>query len=314
MHPANSAGACNMKLDSRTLGRSTNKILKPVGLRITTAEAPREDYIDSSCDPLLPSYTSQYPEYVVQVPLETCRGIHPAFFSFPPNAANPYTETLRRFELGILREYKDSPLEQHYSSWQPRNAAEAIGLNSAECHEAIRNASPFDFVFPWETIGPSSVRRRQKTEKENLKFGLPLSSTDGFKGFGPVSAEKGSIEFGRFTQVYSSIREHGYKRSGAKDGDLRGRILRYRDKSVVLITTGGHRLTALSALKYKQAPVRICWCPVYRDDVDIWPNVSANLFTKKQALNVFDRVFNGEWPNTLGYAANDDLCALTIDV
>lgn len=296
------------------LGRVANKLLKTVGLRVAKIERPRDDYIDFDCDPVMPSYTARQSEYVVTVPLEHCRALHPVFFAFPPHATNPYTETLRRYERGTLQQYKDSPLEQHYSKWQPRNAAEAIGLNPQDCTPTIRNSAAVNFVFPWEAFPPSSVRRREKTEKENLEFGLRLSSTHGDKGFGPVSFEKGELEFNRFVRVFKSIQETGYTRSNTKkDGDLRGRVLRARCQSVVIVTTGAHRLAALSTLGYTCAPVRICWPTIYRDDVELWPNVVSNLFEKEEALAVFDRIFNGQWPETLGYGPRDAMCSLTLD-
>jgi hypothetical protein len=293
-------------------GRAVNRALKPAGLKLVKAERPHFVAADTPGDPLAPAYAAKPAHYLVSVALEAMRGLQPIFFALGPHAANPYTETLRRYERGLLHEFSGSPLEQHYRSWRPANAAEAIGLDAEECHPALREAPAVNFVFPWESMAPSAVRRRAKIETENRGFGSALSADHGHQCVGPVSEEKGRLEFARFTRVYASIRDTGFRRSDTRDGDLRGRILRWGRRSVVIITTGAHRLAALSALNYQSVPVRICWPTVYRDDVALWPNVASRLFTEQQALAVFDRVFRGDWPKGVGYGPKDAMCASTL--
>ena len=137
---------------------------------------------------------------------------------------------------------------------------------------------------------------------------MHLAAEQGHQCIGPVHPKKGALEYSRFTQVYKSIRDNGYKRSNADDADLKGRVLRSGGKSVIIITTGAHRVVALSTLGYSSAPVRIQRTAIYREDVDIWPNVSNGLFTRNEALATFDRVFAGEWPAAIGYGPDDDVC------
>ena len=131
-----------------------NGILQSFGLIIINRKILFRDYSDKNFDPIVPTYFSGCLEYLIDAPLESCRALQPAFFSFPENAQNPFVETLRQYEKGHPQSYEGSPLEKHYALWQPTNAAEAIGIDPNVTNAKLRSASALDFVFPWDMANP----------------------------------------------------------------------------------------------------------------------------------------------------------------
>lgn len=71
----------------------------------------------------------------------------------------------------------------------------------------------------------------------------------------------------------------------------------------VLVFRGHHRIAALAALGYVEAPIRIkmksAMGIVRRSEVDAWPHVRRGYFTREQALAVFDRLLSGQQPEAL---------------
>lgn len=252
-------------------------------------------------------------DVLTDVNLTECRALHPVFYRCGAEAKNPFAETLRLFGNSEVSVYQNSPMKTHYERWQPTNVAEAVGLEGADVHGDLQSAHPFDFVFPWDFKRPCDVKRFDKIERENAKFGSKsINGRNGHQCVGPVEDDKGELEFNRFTKVYKSIREKGYQRSDDIDGDLRGRIMRDGDKKAILITTGAHRAMALSALNFERISVRVYQPTIERCMVSFWPNVRNGLFTEDQALQVFDRVMNGEWPKKIEYNKDDDLCVKSL--
>lgn len=69
-----------------------------------------------------------------------------------------------------------------------------------------------------------------------------------------------------------------------------------------IVETGRHRMAALAALGHETAPV---WLPskvVRREEVSAWPGVVAGVFTRKDALAIFGRLFAARQPAALDAA------------
>lgn len=95
---------------------------------------------------------------------------------------------------------------------------------------------------------------------------------DGFAGFGPVSKEKGILEFRRLIDIYESLKSNGYDRRHGDIGVLvlkRGEDYRYLNSG-----DGYHRTAALAALNYSKIPVRFVnpWI-ISIVDINYWPQV-----------------------------------------
>ena len=70
-------------------------------------------------------------------------------------------------------------------------------------------------------------------------------------------------------------------------------LLRSDDTWKWYVENGGqHRAPVLSALGYKDIPIRV-WKIINEDDASIWPNVVSGLYTESEALKIFDNVCKG---------------------
>ncbi|WP_157703124.1 hypothetical protein [Alkalispirochaeta alkalica] len=262
--------------------------LPPVDLR-GLVEGPEEAY--RRCGGL---------PFVLDVPLSNCRGMLPAAFPCIKGSGHPYIETAIQLLNGRISCYQGSPLFFYYQSFQPRDLSEVYGLELREGHPA-KALPPFSFVFPW--VGsPSrySARRRSASlAAENKTHGQAVSGDAGWHSIGPVSLEKGELEFARLGHILGEIEAHGYIRSDALDGDVYGVVLIHDDDFVVTIAPGQHRIAAMAALGYKKIPVRIGAKPVSivrRETVGSWPAVRDGVISEIEALSIFDRVFEGQQP------------------
>ena len=116
----------------------------------------------------------------------------------------------------------------------------------------------------------------------------------------PVSFEGVRI---RLTRLLKSIQKNGYYRHDGYNGDIGGYILVKDGKFVVMIITGQHRIAVLAALDFQTIAVRIGHLSnltvVRREEVHSWPGVQSSVFTIEEALQVFDRIFEGKQPLAL---------------
>jgi len=237
---------------------------------------------------------------LVNLPLASCRSMLAVAFACTNTSGQPFIDTARGILNGSVTGYIGSPLQRYYESFQPSNLAELLGIEPTDKGPASR-LPPYAFVFPWH--GTPTVQqcriKSQKIRKENMFHGSKLSGSNGWHLIGPISPEKGILEFERLSKTLCSIQKNGYKRNNGPDGDMVGVILVRDDTCVAVIAPGQHRISALVALGYDKAPVRISctFVPiVYRETATSWPAVKNGFMTVEQALSVFDRVFEGQQP------------------
>jgi len=161
----------------------------------------------------------------------------------------------------------------------------------------LREVPPFAFAWPWEAVAVRDRARKRLTriEAENERRGARLLVSHGQSGYGPVSQQKGTIEFLSLARLADSIRYRGYVRTNQLDGDIR--VVPLIDKTDTiryLLRWGQHRAAVLAALDFTAIPVVVNFMrPVRVDEVDYWPHVRDGLFTRDQALLLFDLIFNG---------------------
>lgn len=120
-----------------------------------------------------------------------------------------------------------------------------------------------------------------------------ITIKDGFTYFGPVSDEKVKVEALRYYNLIQSLCDKGYNRSDHFEGDICGEIIINKNGEWRwLAGPGQHRAVVLSSLDYQNIPVRVLRL-VFENEVDIWPNVTSGLYTKKGALKLFHTIFQG---------------------
>lgn len=238
------------------------------------------------------------------VPLDKC--INRSGFRFGPVGWHPFVETLKHHGAGHTERYVGSLLEAYYSKWKPGNAAEALIFCAGDQDWEMLKQPATAPVLPWQRATPDqwSLKINNYIRNENRENGAPyLTIKGGFNHYGPVSVEKGELEFQRLVRVYRSLKEKGYDR---RNGDLKVSILRRGTEYMYLLQHGHHRAAAAVALGYKELPATFGLPPlVTLADVDYWPQVRRGVWPRETAVHYFDHLFEF---NSLNWAANHELC------
>ena len=149
---------------------------------------------------------------------------------------DPFAQTVRDYIERSCVRFEGSVLGNYFRDWQPKNAAEILGLDCNEANEALLKAPPSGAVWPWDF--DSTERRVQQNNVQE----------DGWQHCGPISQDKGQMEFGRYQRVVDLIIKNGYQRSiELIDGDIAGQILSKGADWRTMICDGMHRFAALQA-------------------------------------------------------------------
>ena len=262
------------------------------------ARAAPLDLRGETDDPIAAAYLADKRSVLIDVAMERCRrGWGTISFALGAKSLDPIVRTARDHIRDNRTTYEGSPLARYYEHFQPRSAAEVLGLPAIL---PFTEMPPLAAQLPW-SVTVSLDARHALIRKENRGHGAKLDAEHGWFGFGPVSTQKGRLEMTRLGRVCDSIREHGYRRRDTMDGDIRASILIGNRDWVCWIGSGHHRIAALSALGYTQVPIRLLsggYRPlIRRTDVDAWPQVRSGLYSRDQALAVFDRIFEGRPPD-----------------
>ena len=271
---------------------------------VTIARAKPLDLRGCDTHPVEAWYRAgRYQPVLMEVPLSKLRGLGSAAFPCTRDSGHPFIETLLEYESGKTRSYAGSALERFYQRWQPRSAAECLGVGAPRRRSKLTELDAIEAVFPWNRHHPS-VKREIVGHAVRLAsraaYGRILETNNRWHFFGPATAESGEQEYRRLVKAYASIKRTGYKRSNNADGDIRGVLLFRDDRWCVQIDGGGqHRSCAMSALGYTEVPVRLFYCPpmiVRPEECAYWPHVANGLFDPEGALSFFERVFSGKQP------------------
>lgn len=244
-------------------------------------------------DPLDLLY-SNFEGGVAIVPIERCRS---HMLGFTANA-NPFIKMLQEYAEN-KSDYSGSILERYYNEFCPTSMQAVLKSNNTY----LSKYHPMATVLPWSTSTPEAKltsscvdeNAHKILSKEAYKLGLSEKDNYGWQFFGPVSKSLGLQEYLRLITVYTSIKNNGYRPE--KHGNINGYFL-ISDNDWVWVNFGGkHRFASLVALKFKNIQVALksksCELLIRRTDVDYWPNVKNGLFSKPDALNIFDQILKG---------------------
>ena len=223
-----------------------------------------------------------------------------ALAAFPLNAegCHPFIYAIRKAKSSSQPcDTIRAVLRCYYESVQPSNAAQWLGLDP-ESAPQLQAQPPWARIFPWRSSSISARRRgiESAARFDNRQAGANLSIRDGWKAFGPVSEAVLNIETQRLLRLYESIKHHGLLRNNEFGGDIRGIALVNGDNwRWMQGGCGAHRAPVLSAMGFETIPVRI-YRVVFRKHVDLWPQVVSGVYSRENALRVFDRVFQHHVP------------------
>lgn len=228
------------------------------------------------------------------IPLERCRS---HMLGFTANG-NPFVEFLKTYSKSKPH-YSGSILEHYYKSFCPSSMQSVLRSDN----KALKKHHPIATVLPWDTNLPEhklpkacvNPNADKLLSSEAKKLGLSEKYNFGWQFFGPVSEDLGQLEYRRLTAVFDSIKEDGYLPE--KHGFIHGQFLVSDDNWAWVNIGGKHRFAALAALDFKNIPIalnsRSTALFIRRIDVEYWPNVKNGLFSKTDALNIFDRILAG---------------------
>ena len=271
---------------------------------LTLARATPLDLRGCDIHPLEAWYRAgRYQPVLMDVPLSKLRGLGSAAFPCTRDSGHPFIETLLEYESGKTRGYAGSALERFYQNWQPKNAAEYLGIADDPGCAKVRELEAVEEVLPWRREYPSIQQKTVRysvTRNSASKRGRIQEGKDRHNFFGPATDEFVAHEYERLINAYTSIANYRFQRRDTSDGDIRGTVILDDDEWCVLISGGGqHRSSALAALGFDVAPVRLFYSLpmiVRRDESSYWPHVIDGLFEKRAALKIFDRVLDGRSP------------------
>lgn len=271
----------------RTLGYLYKKDMLPI------------DFREHAICPLEALKRANHYPVLVNIPTQYCRGFGLMAFSCAINANHPLVRTLLEVMSGKARLYQESSLSNYYQMYQPLSGEDILGLAMSE--EANFSQPALWFIEPWLAC-PSQKEETKKIkamQQENKRFGITPPSKKEWLFFGPLSKERGELEFHRLTSLAKSITMNGYERSNDPDGDITGALLVRDHEYRVAIISGQHRVCALAASGHAYIPVRINVdkrAIVRRENANEWLSVKKKIYTLGQAQSIFDRVFEGKQP------------------
>lgn len=233
--------------------------------------------------------------FFLETPLAHCRGVGMQSTNLM-SPDNPFTLTTRHLEQTKSLEYAGSPLEAYYTRYQPRSAAEILGLSWTS---RLATLPPLaGLVLPWNPWPPELfvAQIRKATGQYWQKRGIPLDASHGATEFGPVSMLKGIHEIRRLAEIAASLKAHGFCHERGTIyaslllGDAPGHWACH-------IRDGLHRISVLAAIGSAKLPILIKGddspAIVRRAEVESWYQVRSGHYTRAEALQVFDRLVFG---------------------
>jgi len=213
---------------------------------------------------------------------------------YVPEKWHPFVEALREYGAGQCSSYDDSLLRAYYDTHQPESAADAYP-GFEDVPESFHDYPPHRYrLLPWSANTPDDIDERVRywTHKDNEEHGYPglTLSSDGNKSHGPVSTEKGRMEFKRLTDVFESINNEGYD---SRFGYPHFRILKRGDEYLFNPVRGKHRTAATAALGYDKIPAVYYRASVVDISmVEYWPQVRRGVWSRDQAISYVDHLFD----------------------
>jgi hypothetical protein len=222
-------------------------------------------------------------------------------FPLGDDAAHPFVKAVKEaigcsLSGGDEREAIRSNLLEFYSSYQPKCAAEVLGVAGKDI-PMLDCQPPWVVIKPWENLTVeerrSIISRGEVKDNSRVSLFNEVGIDHGCNFCGPVSKIKLGIEVERLYAIMKSIGRNGYRRHDFADGDIRVDVLVHPSGDWRwFVKSGQHRVAVLSALGFKEIPIRV-EAIVCRDEVDVWPHVLAGNYSRKMALRVFDNIFFG---------------------
>jgi hypothetical protein len=259
--------------------KSKYRYIEPIDLR------------DKVIDPFEAYYISSGKPFIMNLTIDKCFAI--GFHG--KNSNNPFVSTLRAYGNGICNSYTDSPLKDFYQAWNRTNTEKKF-------EGAKGNANPWDLGLINSMYDPKGRLRREEFTSLQKQLNLKSKNIFGHISGGPVSEEFGQVTFKRLTNLYDSIKKHGYEPEKLKQRHITARFfINHKNDFVAEISSGKHRFTVLQSLGHTMVPIQFGppKHPLFirEEEINSWPNVKNGLFAKEEALQIFHSKFSNSHPS-----------------
>lgn len=254
-----------------------HKILVNKGFQISKLRI--DNFRGTGISPIESLYQTKANKVLLSMPVDKCRT---QLWNTLEITNNPFVKTLKDYSIGKIDCYKGSEMEEYYNEYQPETAAEVLRLPN---NSNLKEMEALSFILPWDNMSSVQAKtiRENNARNENKLQGKNIGLDFGYTEFGPLSSEKGDLEFKRLVGVYQSISNNGYKEDYLyNDGGIRGYFLLNKQDYCFIVTAGKHRSYALSALGYKEIPIVIDLnfnSIYYSESKSFWLNVRNSVFT-----------------------------------
>ena len=232
-------------------------------------------------------------DVVFEVPIDRCRFLYGGAYgplagsSAATSGWHPFVALAHELAARPDLRYEDSVLARFYQRFQPRNQVEFFFPQAVadEHRDSALARLPLDAarlpVLPWYSAVWTG------------KGEHGLGPEHGHQSFGPVTVEKGRLEFRRVRSTFLSIREHGYRPELAS-GEIIGNFILKGDDYRFLVRGGHHRLAAMAALGWNN--VRVAFYKQTARSVNIeaaglWPLVRAGIYDEGLARLFVEQLF-----------------------
>lgn len=275
------------------LNEKVHYVFNKLGVDLVKSSA---NFLEADWDsPIELMYKTHNRYILLEVPIEQIRfmGVHG--YNAGKGSQAPFVLTIEDYVKHNKIKYLDSKLYNFYASFQPKSIAEYLYLETAVNH-SINTFSASGVFLPWQDIDPTQKIKQRALEiihdnKEHKSI-LGVSSGDPF--YGPVSLDKGELEYNRLVKVYRSIFKSGFKIDLKGKNNINAVVLEKENEYCYFVFSGQHRIAALSVLNYKKVALQIYkGLVVRRSEVSYWPGVTNGYFSESEALAIFDRIFLG---------------------
>jgi len=240
-------------------------------------------------DPRELPYLDNLPHTILSLPISKGNGLR--FYKLTGNTYHPFVLALKDTHVGDMKEQAFSILKKYGGMVNLTTSNDYLGLSKGE--EVFNGCNhPYEYCYPWSPTPPSENRDflMNDIQSENNRFGF---ASDESLDLPNVSDRKVMIETHRLIKLMVSIQKNGFIQEN--DDVVGGFVLSEGDKWRWYVQGGQHRAAVMAALGYDHIPVCVRQI-VRREDVCFWPSVQSGIYTEKQALIVFDRLFRSETP------------------
>lgn len=203
---------------------------------------------------------------------------------------HPLVKTASDYINTGIRSYEGSLLERYYRNWQPKNARDAL-IGAINGPSILDDQPAYLKHTPWShrDVEERASYMSQIINIENSIFGGEfLTPSDGYGLHGPVSYEKGELEYNRLIDLVDSIKKQGFDRNKE---DISVEVLKKENEIRYVIVHGHHRAAVMAALGYDFIPV-IPLSLIEEKYVEHWPSVYKNIWTREEALAYFYHLFD----------------------